>query len=129
MSVQSAECRFCGQMIQIEAEDGLTAQQAQEEAVMLCQCLEAREYQREKNRRERALENVRILFGEGALPEKRASEGVVNILLAAVNEIHNGGIAKISIQTHDGVRASVSQNGSGEISVERTETKKRKLTG
>lgn len=129
MGVQSAECRFCGQMIQIETEDELTAQQAQEEATMLCQCLEAVGYQKKKYRRERALENVRILFGEGALPEKRASEGVVEILLSAVDEIHNGEIAKISIQTHDGVRASISQNSSGEISVERTETKKRKLTG
>lgn len=129
MSVQSAECRFCGQMIQIETKDELTAQQAQEEAVMLCQCLEAREYQREKNRRERALENVRILFGEGALPEKRASEGVVNILLAAVDEIYSGEIAKITIQTHEGVKASISQSSNGGISVERTETKKHKLTG
>lgn len=43
-------------------------------------------------------------------------------------EIYTGGLAKVTLNLRGGVKASISQNSKGEINVERTETKKQKLT-
>ena len=126
--IPTAACRFCGQMIQLDGDCELTQPQAEEKATMTCQCPEAVEYQKEKQRKEKALKNVSVLFGEDAAPEKRISEGIVNILRAAVEEIYSGGLAKVTLNLRGGVKASISQNSKGEINVERTETKKQKLT-
>lgn len=90
--INTAPCRFCGQMVQIDSEEKLTQPQAEEQAT------------------------------------KRCSEGIVNILKAAVEEIYTGGLAKVTLNLRGGVKASISQNSKGEINVERTETKKQKLT-
>lgn len=95
---------------------------------MLCRCSGAVEYQKEKQRKEKALKNVSTLFGEDAAPEKRAGEGIVNVLKAAVEEIYSGGLAKVTLNLRGGIKAQVSQNSKGEINVERTETRKQKLT-
>ena len=126
--IQYAACRFCGQMIQMDDDRGLTQPQAEEKATMLCRCSEAVEYQKEKQRKEKALKNVSTLFGEDAAPEKRAGEGSVNVLKAAVEEIYSGGLAKVTLNLRGGIKAQVSQNSKGEINVERTETRKQKLT-
>lgn len=126
--IPTAACRFCGQMIQLEGDCELTQQQAEERATMMCQCSEADEYQKEKQRKEKALKNVSLLFGEDAPQEKRNGEGIVDILRAAVEEIYSGGLAKVTLNMRGGVKASISQNSKGEINVERTETKKQKLT-
>lgn len=52
----------------------------------------------------------------------------MNILKAAVEEIYNGGLAKVTLNLRGGVKDCISQNSKGEINVERTETKKQKLT-
>ena len=107
----------------------MTQPQAEEKATMSCTCPEAVEYQKEKQRKEKAMKNVSVLFGEDAAPEKRAGEGIVNILRAAVEEIYTGGLAKVTLNLRGGgVKASISQNSKGEINVERIETKKQKLT-
>lgn len=126
--MQTAPCRFCGQMVQFEGEADLTDPQKEETATMTCTCDRAVEYQKEKQRKEKALKNVSVLFGEDAAPEKRIGEGIVNILRAAVEEIYSGGLAKVTLNLRGGVKASISQNSKGEINVERTETKKQKLT-
>lgn len=41
---------------------------------------------------------------------------------------YTGGLAKVTLNLRGGVKASISQNSKGEINVERTETKKQKLT-
>ena len=82
--INTAPCRFCGQMVQIDSEEKLTEPQAEEKATMSCTCEQAVEYQKEKQRKEKAMQNVAALFGEAAAPEKRCSEGIVNILKAAV---------------------------------------------
>lgn len=84
--VKTAKCRFCGQMTQIEADEELTAAQAEEQATMTCNCPDAVEYQKEKQRKEKAMQNVAALFGEAAAPDKRCGEGIVKILKAAVEE-------------------------------------------
>ena len=126
--IKTAQCRFCGQMVQIETDKELTQPQAEEQATMTCNCTEAVEYQKEKQRKEKAMMNASALFGENAAPDKRCGEGIVNILKAAVEEIYTGGLAKVTLNLRGGVKASISQNAKGEINVERTETKKQKLT-
>lgn len=100
--VKTAKCRFCGQMTQIEADEKLTAAQAEEQATMTCNCTEAVEYQKEKRRKEKAMMNVSALFGENAAPDKRCGEGIVNILKAAVEEIYTGGLAKVTLNLRGG---------------------------
>jgi hypothetical protein len=114
-------------MVQLD-EDNLTEPQAEEKATMRCNCSEAVEYQKEKQRKEKAIKNVSALFGEDAAAEKRAGEGIVDILNATVEEIYTGRLAKVILNLRGGVKASISQNSKGEINVERTETKKQKLT-
>lgn len=74
--MKTAKCRFCGQMTQIESDEELTVAQAEEQATMTCNCPDAVEYQKEKQRKEKAMQNVAALFGEAAAPEKRCSEGI-----------------------------------------------------
>lgn len=126
--IHTAPCRFCGQMIQFEGDHDITEPQKEEKATMGCTCSEAVEYQKEKQRKERALKNVSLLFGEDAAPEKRIGEGIVDILQTTVEEIYSGGLAKVTLNLRGGVKACISQNSKGEINVERTETKKQKLT-
>lgn len=126
--INTAPCRFCGQMVQIDSKEKLTQPQAEEEATMSCTCEQAVEYQKEKQRKEKAVMNVSALFGENAAPDKKCGEGIVNILKAAVEEIYTGELAKVTLNLRGGVKASISQNAKGEINVERTETKKQKLT-
>ena len=126
--LNTGACRFCGQTIAIETEESLTSPQLAEEATMRCTCEQAVEYQKEKQRKEKALKNVSVLFGQDAAPEKRVGEEIVSILSAAVEEIYTRGLAKVTLNLRGGVKASVSQNAKGEINVERTETKKQKLT-
>ena len=126
--IPTAACRFCGQIPQLDGDCELTKPQAEEKATMMCQCPEAVEYQKEKQRKEKALKNVSTLFGEDAAPEKRIGEGIESILRAAVEEIYSGGLAKVTLNLRGGVKASISQNSKGEINVERAEIKKQKLT-
>ena len=100
--VKTAKCRFCGQMTQIETDKELTQPQAEEQATMTCNCTEAVEYQKEKQRKEKAMMNVSALFGENAAPDKRCGEGIVNILKAAVEEIYTGGLAKVTLNLRGG---------------------------
>lgn len=100
--ISTAPCRFCGQMVQLDTEEKLTKPQAEEQATMTCTCSEAVEYQKEKQRKEKAMKNVSVLFGEDAAPEKRAGEGIVNILRAAVEEIYTGGLAKVTLNLRGG---------------------------
>lgn len=46
--INTAPCRFCGQMVQIDSEEKLTEPQAEEKATMSCTCEQAVEYQKEK---------------------------------------------------------------------------------
>lgn len=126
--VQTEVCRYCGQIVQFEAEGSLTSKQAMEMAVLNCECEDARAYKKCMKQEKKALENVQKLFGEEAEKENRESEGIVAILNAAVLGICNGEIEKIALSLPGGVKATISQ-GKENIKVERTETKKRQLAG
>ena len=102
--LNTGACRFCGQTIAIETEESLTSPQLAEEATMRCTSEQAVEYQKEKQRKEKALKNVSVLFGQDAAPEKRVGEEIVSILSAAVKEIYTGGLAKVTLNLRGGSR-------------------------
>lgn len=120
--IQTAACRFCGQIVQFETEKVLTDEQAMEKAVLNCKCEDAAIYRKWMQQEKKALEHVQKLFGEEA--ENRESEGIVAILNAAVMGMCSGEIEKISLNLPGGIKAVISQNSKGEIKVERIETKK-----
>lgn len=102
MMTQTAQCRMCGQIVQIETEEELTEPQADEQATMLCTCQDAIEYQKEKNRKEKALRNVDILFGKEAAAEKQLNDNLVALIKTGVEEIYKGGLAKITLNLRGG---------------------------
>ena len=126
--VKAAPCNFCGQMITIDADEHMTEAQEKEIATMCCNCDEAVEYKKEKKRKEKALENVEALFGKGAPEGERCNGEIVGLLKMGIELIHTGEVARMTVNLRGGIKATVSQNGKGEINVERTETKKKKLT-
>lgn len=124
--VNAAHCRFCGQVTQTP--EKMTIPQAEEYATMNCDCPVAVDYQTKKIRREKAMNNVQKLFGQEADPEDRCPEEIVKLLEEGVEQVYEGYIAKITLNMRGGLKACISQNSKGEINVERTETRKRKLT-
>lgn len=126
--VQTEACRYCGQIVQFEAEGSLTSEQAMEKAVLNCEREDARAYKKCMKQEKKALENVSKLFGEGAEKENQESDGILSLMNAAVIGICNGELEKITLNLPGGIRAAISQ-GKENIKVERTETKKRQLAG
>ena len=118
--LMTGTCKYCGQVVQLTRVIESDAE-AEEEATMKCKCYEAEKYQKEKHRKKKALENVEKLFGSEC-------ESVQNLLKAAVEIIFNNEMEKITLSLYGGVKATISQNSKGEINVERTVTKKQKLS-
>lgn len=116
----TAPCRYCGQVIQLDREN-LTEEQAIEAASMRCSCARASYHQRIMKRREKALNNIAKLFaGEG--------DEIQTILKQAVDNILDDAMEKVTLNLKGGIKAVVSQNSKGEINVERTVTSKTKLS-
>lgn len=67
------------------------------------------------------MKNVEALFGQ-------EHDDVLKILNLAAEAICDDEIEKITLNLHNGTKATISQNSKGEINVERTVTKKQKLT-
>lgn len=126
---QTAPCRFCGQFVQFEAEGVLTEENAMEMAAMECKCEEAVGYRKWMQQEKRALRNIQRLFGEEAGPGSMVGEGSMAILNAAVCGICQGELEKAILNLPGGIKASISKKGENEIKVERTEIRRRQLTG
>lgn len=73
--INTAPCRFCGQMVQIDSEEKLTQPQAEEQATMSCTCEQAVEYQKEKQRKEKA---IRAKFSEKMESAKTAVSNAID---------------------------------------------------
>ena len=125
--MQTAPCRYCGQIVQFEAEGALTGEMSGEMAALNCDCEDAVAHQIWMRQEKKALSNVRRLFGKEA--GIAVSEDVITILNAAVLEICKNELEKISLNLQGGIKATISRNSKGEIKVERTETKKHQLLG
>lgn len=72
-------------------------------------------------RREKALKNIAALFAQ-------EGDEIQLLLKAAVDIILDDQMEKITLNLYRGVKATISQNSKGEINVERTVTRKQKLS-
>lgn len=73
--VKTAKCRFCGQMTQIEADEELTAAQAEEQATMTCNCTDAVEYQKEKTEERKGNAERRCIVRRGSNTGQKMRRG------------------------------------------------------
>lgn len=127
--MHTASCRFCGQIVQFEGKAGLPEEELVELASRNCQCEQAKEYGKWWQQEEIARANISSLFGDGAEPENREDEAIIELLNAAAAEICHGEVEGIAMSLQGNIKAKISRNSRGEIKVERVETKKRQLTG
>ena len=65
-SGKTGTCRFCGQQLIVHGSEDMTAPQLEEAATMQCDCDDAKAYQETAQRRDKAKQRVKELFGEGA---------------------------------------------------------------
>lgn len=112
--VLTGSCIYCGQIRQIEGQEGMSEEERNRKATELCDCKEA------KTAQEKAEKNIHQMFGED-FPETE------EILLAAVKYIESGDIDSITIDTGMRVKGKVSMTSKGNIKVERTKTLKTSL--
>lgn len=129
MMNDTAPCMFCGQIRQISAENELTDEQAIEMATMSCDCPEAIAYQKDKKRKEKAMSHISVLFGEEAEARMKIKEDIVEIMMAATEQIYDGDLDSITLSIPGGVKAKIGMNAKGGIKVERTDSAKRELIG
>lgn len=122
MGIITAQCRYCGQIAQVETDKELTKKELEEEATMMCNCTQAKMYKQINARKKHALKNVKLLFDNA-----RYNDNIVKILELAIEELCEGQLNKITLQLQDNVKACISQSAKGEINVEKIETRKQKL--
>lgn len=111
-----AECRYCGQIYDsmVETEDENIAQEC---ATMMCKCDGAKHYQNQKRREEKTKDNIDLaLFEE--------NEKAADFLKQGVPLILEHKLAKITIDTGNGQKVTVSMTNKGNMKVDKTSTKK-----
>lgn len=118
--VLTGSCIYCGQIRQIEGQEGMSEEERNRKATELCDCKEAKTAQEKAETRTKAEKNIHQMFGED-FPETE------EILLAAVKYIESGEIDSITIDTGMRVKGKVSMTSKGNIKVERTKTLKTSL--
>lgn len=128
-NLQTAPCRYCGQIVQFAAEGALTEEMAVEMAALNCDCEDAKAHQILMQQEKKALKNVQALFGEKAGQGNTVGENAIGILNAAVLGACDMELDKLTMNLPGGIKATISRNSEGRIKVERTETKKRQLLG
>lgn len=124
----TAQCRFCGQVVTFQQDKVFTEKEKQERATLECYCKGGESYRKIVRRKEKALENIALLFGGENEIEEDVGDSVVKLLRAGVDSINANSLEKMTLNLRGGIKAVISQNSKGEISVERTETAKQKLT-
>ena len=118
--ILTGSCIYCGQIQQIEGEEGMPEEERNRKATELCDCKEAKVAKEKEKARTKAEKNIHSMFGED-FPETE------EILMAAVKHIENGQIDSITIDTGMRVKGKVSKTAKGNIKVERTKTLKTAL--
>lgn len=123
--MEYAPCKFCGQMIEIKADDSLTETEKEAMAAQKCDCEQARQNTKTARRRKRAHERLNDLTGEGcalvnAIFKPIENKEVIDCLHKAIDLVANYEIAGMTIDVQ-GVRLKVS-NSREKINVERVES-------
>lgn len=122
----SGNCKFCGQGILLNVDEGIDQKQADEIACNKCYCYGALKDRELKN----ANEKLDLLFGDGCdtYGFEKLPEDQFNILAEAVKQRVYENYLSISFSFGSGIKAKVSRNAKGEIEINRTQTNTYKLT-
>ena len=122
-------CRFCGQLVQIEVDDGASSAEKNLQAVQNCTCFGANRAREKTASIVKAKELVRELFeGEGLPPSEEVAvppqRSLCEILCDAAELIGAGVIAGITVSVDSRTKAKLSGSAKGRIKVERSDTEK-----
>ena len=108
--VQYGNCRFCGQTVAINGIREEDEETLDKWATDKCGCSEAKEERERKKAEEKALENVKKIFGE-------YDAGAV--LMAAVHPVAIEAINSVTVDAGCGVKGKVFKNKKGKVKVQK----------
>lgn len=113
-------CRYCGQTKVIHPLFEISEEEADERATWECDCLEAEEERKKRDRRDRAVAAVKNKFGAAVPEEDQAPERVVDMMIAAIDAVMEKEAESVTISISKTVKAKISMTGKGAIKVEKT---------
>lgn len=116
-------CRFCGQIITVEAPGGWEEEEIDELATECCGCEEAKNYAFKKKRKERALEAISKQFG----PYQETGiirEGTMELLAEIADQVVEDKTQSGTIDIGGGLKAKIGMTAKGAVKVERSKTEK-----
>lgn len=112
--IQIGCCKFCGQSYQLETSGVCSQERLDEWATEKCDCGEAKEEKKRKEREIKAKMNIATLFGgEG---------GAVKILMAAVHPVTECAVDSVTVNISNGVKGTIKLTSKGKIQIKRTTT-------
>lgn len=117
VETQTGICRFCGQSGVVHPLTEWSQTAVDEAVTSQCQCREAKEYAKGKNRVQKARIRIDELFG--------TKDAVHSIMYCAVDSIEAGEIKGIIIDLGQGIKARISKTTKESIKVERSEIRKK----
>ena len=118
-------CRFCGQMITVEAPGEWEEEKIDELATECCECQEAENYAYKKRRKERAKKAILDQFGL-YLERGAIDETTMDLLSAVTDQVVEDKIQAGTIDIGGGLKAKISTTAKGTIKVEKVKTEKEK---
>lgn len=101
-------CKYCRNLVLFGEE--IPDERAEEHAIMMCDCQEARIHQRARERQEKAKDNIELAIHE-------TDEKVCEYLKQCVELVDRRNIAKITVNNGRGVTVTVSKTNKGTIKV------------
>lgn len=116
-----AECRYCGQYMQIKVIKDWNDHLVEEFAVEMCNCTEAMEYVNRKYRKERAKKKAESIL-KGQIPDKDL-EFVNKAIDLADKEL----VKKVTIQINAEMKVTVQLTSQEKLKVEGQSTIKKKI--
>lgn len=117
-SGKTGTCRFCGQQLIVHGSEAMTAPQLEEATTMQCDCDEAKAYQETAQRRDKAKQRVKELFGEGA-QNYRQPDVMLESMYKAVDMICDKQAKQFVFTIRTGLRCRIMQMAKDKIKVVR----------
>lgn len=116
-AISYGACIFCGQTFAIETiGEGGDEEKLNKHATRMCKCAEAKEWSKKENSKERVEKNIKELFG--------AESETSTILIEQIERVSRGYIAKITVDSGDGYKGSLTTTPKGALKVEKAISKK-----
>lgn len=115
---KTGSCRFCGQQLIIQGSEEMTAPQLEEAVTMRCDCDDAKAYQETAQRRDKAKQRVKELFGEGA-QNYRQPDVMLETMYKAVDMICDKQAKQFVFTIRTGLRCRIMQMAKDKIKVVR----------